>query len=127
MALIAAGADFQAPGAEDYTALTYAACNGQEACVRILLEQGAQVMAVEGRALPLYSACQPACLPGVQSRAQETEPFALATLQVNQTNRLGNSALHGAVVHWRPNTVRLLLEAGASTAVRNNVGDLPIH
>ena len=78
VALIAAGADFQAPGAADCTALSFAACNRHEPCVRILLEQGAQVMATDGRALPLDSACQPACLLGVQSRAQESEPFALA-------------------------------------------------
>ena len=129
VALIAAGADFQAPGAADCTALSFAACNRHEPCVRILLEQGAQVMAMEaGPCLWILHVNQHAYLaysPG----PRKANPSLLLLWQVNEneTNSLGNSELHVAVAHRQPNIVRLLLEAGASTAVRNSVGDQPIH
>lgn len=68
-----------------------------------------------------------ACERDAQRRLRLLLPYVKqGSLNINAQDSLGNTALHGAVVHsGDPDNVRLLLDAGADPTIRNDVGRTP--
>lgn len=114
--LLRSGADANRPGPEGLTPLMIASGLGQPQMVELLLTSGADVLAVEPRmgAMAIHKAAQ----------SGNTDVTGLlldhGSFIDQQSPVLGNTPLMDAVLHKHESVVRLLLERGARTPIRNH-------
>ncbi|KAK4974760.1 hypothetical protein LTR66_011047 [Elasticomyces elasticus] len=91
-----------------YSAITYAAENGHEHVIKVLLDHGAQLDRTSvGKAFhpPLHAAAQ-------KGQKTTVELLLHRGANPNSTNRVGLTALHAAVEGQHAQIVKLLLDAG---------------
>lgn len=105
-----------------WTALTCAASNGYAAAVRLLAEDGANLQHLGRDGIPILHFA-------AKAEAQPTEKLAallefLARLDINQTDKEGQTALHLADVHL-PNVTRLV-NVGAAVNIQDKMGCTPL-
>ena len=113
-ALIAAGADVNAPTRDGNTALGTAAGNGDTEIVKLLLHAGARPSRRPNKAL--LNELMEAASGGYPDIVQM---LLDAGADINEQRADGETALHWAASSGHPEVVALLLKAGASTKVRN--------
>lgn len=122
-ALLEQGADVNAPDAEHGSVLILAAYQGRTEIVRLLLEAGADVAALD---------------PGMKATALHAAAYAGRTEAARWLLRYkidldrqgpynGYTALHDAIWQNHVDTARLLVEAGANLEVRSNDGQTPLE
>ena len=120
MALVKAGADINAAGANNVTALTEAALYGRRNIVRFLLDNGAAVKAsVAMQKMPMLS------LASIRGDLAIARMLVDAGAEVNATDAHGGTPLMWAAYSDRinPALVSYLLKAGADVTARNNAGE----
>lgn len=101
--------------------LHYAALEGREDDVRVLIEGGADVGATDAALMtPLHFACQ-------QDHAAVGEVLLAAVAPVDARDSRGRTPLHVAVFAFRgdPRLIRALLAAGADPATADSNGKSP--
>jgi ankyrin repeat protein len=111
--LLEAGADINARGDEDYTALDLVAEDGNEALVRLLLDAGANINTPRNR--------YPSALTLAARQGEEAVVQMLmdAGADVDSQDNYGDSALIAAAESGHVELVRYLLDAGADINLRN--------
>ncbi|MES2702194.1 MAG: ankyrin repeat domain-containing protein [Bacteroidota bacterium] len=119
-AAVEAGADVNAKGTADNTALHFAAYYGYNDIALYLIEHKANVNAdnsIQQRAL-------------AQAGTKAKEPVAKALLaagaDVNAVDKLGNTALATIIVNGHVDVVKMLLAAGAKPDVEDKLGQTPL-
>lgn len=119
--LIALGCPVNAPDKENHTALQFAATKGAPEVIEILLKAGADPDAGDndGDTALMFA------LQTKQGRAT-WEPLALAIKKVNHRNNSGRTVLHYAAEYkGSPELVKLLLQRGADSKLKDNSGNTP--
>ncbi|ERF69460.1 hypothetical protein EPUS_07275 [Endocarpon pusillum Z07020] len=105
----------------DTRAIRQAAANGNEELVDILIQFGCNLELKSNGRTPLCTAVR-------NSREGTTELFAKTRIALDaQDSAKSNTALHLAIRKGFRAGMRILLEAGASTDIRNEIGDTPLH
>ena len=102
--------------------LQQAVRDGSEPLVRILLEHGADVNAANAVGSTALHTAAAGCASDGVLRALLAAPG----VQLEARDKMGCTALHLAAADGAASRVRLLLEAGASVAARNNSGFTPL-
>lgn len=121
--LIRQGVDVSEPDASQDSPLIMAAYRGYTEIVRLLLEAGADVSAVD---------------PGMKATALHAAAYAgnteAARLLIQyhididkQGPYNGYTALHDAIWQGNEETARILIEAGASLTIKSNIGETPLE
>ena len=104
----------------DNVALTYAARNGQYKCVKLMIEEGADVNTTDKRGNNvLFYASE----NGYESIVNI---LLHAGTHVNHTNRVGSGALRVAVVNGHDRVASLLIQAGADVHKKRKDGRRPL-
>lgn len=105
------------------TALHFAALEGQEAVVKILVERGAELeIKSQSRSTALHFA--------VEFEKEPIVKFLIdrgANVNTQRDNEIGNFAIHLAIQNEDERILVLLLENGAKITSRNRCGDTALH
>jgi 26S proteasome non-ATPase regulatory subunit 10 len=118
--LLARGADPNAITANGQTALHFAASKSHLAVARMLVAKGASARKRDRRGqLALHRAAAVGSVPVMRLLLEERSP-------VDARDVDGLTALHHALAEGRGDAAVVLLRAGADSAVRDRVGELPI-
>jgi len=116
--LLDSGAEPNARGEHEWTALHWAAAHGHDPIVRLLLERGADADARGGYDMrPLHWAA-------LRGHAAAARALLAAGAAVKARNLYGMTPLHEAATG---ELVGVLLDAGASVASTDNDGNTPLH
>ena len=104
----------------DNAALAYACRNGQETCVKLMIEGGADVNTTDkrGNKVLLY-ASENGCESAVNILLH-------AGAHVNHTNKVGSGALKAAVTNGHDRVASLLIQAGADVNKERTDGRRPL-
>ena len=109
-----------------------AAMAGDVSVMRVLADAGADpLLATSGGTSPLMAAAGIGWIES-ESLVAETDALEAVTLaarlggDVNASNGLGETALHGAAAKGADSIVRFLADTGAEIDVRNGRGDTPL-
>jgi ankyrin repeat protein len=111
--LLEAGADINARTYDGYTALDFAAGDGNEALVRLLLDAGANINTPRNRNLSMLT------LAAYSGKEAVVQMLMDAGADVNMQEEDGNSALIAATRNDHVKIVSMLLDAGADVNLRN--------
>ena len=104
----------------DNVALTFAARNGQYKCVKIMIQEGADVNTTDKRGNNvLFYASE-------NGYENIVNIFLHAGAHVNHTNRVGSGALRVAVVNGHDRVASLLIQAGADVNKKKKDGRRPL-
>lgn len=103
------------------TPLHYAVTFAQEASMRYLIEQGADVSAADGTGLtPLHVAA----IVDVRGAARL---LVRSGASIDARDSFGDTPLHSAAMHGSLRVLEYLLDVGASVESRNNDGRTPLE
>jgi ankyrin repeat protein len=120
--LVQRGANINATGVEEMTALHWAAGEGHEEMVALLLDQGAEVNSTDAwDRTSLITASMSGHLGVVRLLAQHT-----GTQGLNEEDDEGRTALHYAAQEGHCEVVAFLLSKGAQASTRNTVNETPL-
>jgi hypothetical protein len=120
-ALLASGADVNAPDADGMTPLHWAAMNGQLATVRRLLDAGADPRTPDalGRT-PLHYAA-------FSDNSAVLDALRAAGADVMAVDNRNETPLHLAARRFKPQALSWFIAAGADVNARNMGGQTPLH
>jgi uncharacterized protein len=122
-ALIAQGDDVSAPDARGDSPLIMAAYEGHTEIVRLLLEAGADVKALDPsmKATALHAAAY-------TGRTGAARLLIQHGVEIDrQGPRNGYTALHDAIWQNNIDTARVIIEAGANLGLRSHDGETPLE
>jgi cytohesin len=109
------------PDKDGRTPLHDAACDGNEDLLRLLLERGAQVDAVDRLGM---TALHVAANRGI---AEAVKVLISHKADVNARDKEGQTPLHWAARYGQKDAVQALLDGHADVSARDNAGRTPLH